>query len=78
MSGNVEPPNTPRICILTPGHLSTNPRVVKEADALTGAGYEVNIIAADYALWRGKTIMRSRGDLGELFARCRSVRIRPA
>ena len=30
-----------RVCILTPGHLSTNPRLVKEADALAGAGYKV-------------------------------------
>jgi glycosyltransferase involved in cell wall biosynthesis len=40
-----------RVCILTPGHLSTNPRVVKEADALAGAGYKVSVIAADYAHW---------------------------
>jgi glycosyltransferase involved in cell wall biosynthesis len=40
-----------RICLLTPGHLSTNPRLVKEADALVGAGHDVTIIAADYALW---------------------------
>jgi hypothetical protein len=40
-----------RICILTPGHLSTNPRVVKEADALAGAGYNVSVIAADYVHW---------------------------
>ena len=40
-----------RVCILTPGHLSTNPRVVKEADALAGAGYEVRVIASDYVQW---------------------------
>ena len=28
-----------RVCLLTPGHLSTNPRLVKEADALANAGY---------------------------------------
>src|SRR5437868_13937483 len=41
----------PRICILTPGHLSTNPRLVKEADALAGNGYDVQVIAADFASW---------------------------
>ena len=39
------------MCILTPGHLSTNPRLVKEADALAKAGYHVSVIAADFALW---------------------------
>ena len=49
-------PHTPlserrRVCILTPGHLSTNPRLVKEADSLADAGYEVSVIAADCTLW---------------------------
>jgi glycosyltransferase involved in cell wall biosynthesis len=43
--------SAPRICILTPGHLSTNPRLVKEADALVGAGYDVKVIAADFMQW---------------------------
>ena len=34
----------PRICLITPGHLSSNPRLVKEADALTQAGHHVSII----------------------------------
>jgi glycosyltransferase involved in cell wall biosynthesis len=42
---------SPRICILTPGHLSTNPRVVKEADALASANYDVKVIAGDFAYW---------------------------
>jgi glycosyltransferase involved in cell wall biosynthesis len=41
----------PRICLVTPGHLSTNPRLVKEADALVEAGHEVAIVAADYTPW---------------------------
>ncbi len=41
----------PRVCLLTPGHLSTNPRLVKEADALSESGFDVSVIAADYALW---------------------------
>ena len=40
-----------RICLITPSHLSMNPRVVKEADALTEAGYDVAVIAADFSEW---------------------------
>src|SRR5262249_43375421 len=40
-----------RICLITPGHLSRNPRLVKEADALTEAGYDVAVIAADFSQW---------------------------
>ena len=40
-----------RICLVTPGHLSTNPRVVKEADALSKSGHHVRVIAADYLRW---------------------------
>jgi glycosyltransferase involved in cell wall biosynthesis len=40
-----------RICIITPGHLSTNPRVVKEADALAAAGHSVHVIACAYSAW---------------------------
>lgn len=34
-----------RICIVTPGALGSNPRVVKEADALHSAGFEVTTIS---------------------------------
>jgi len=40
-----------RVCLITPGHPSKNPRVVKEADALTEAGYDVHVIAGDYHPW---------------------------
>jgi glycosyltransferase involved in cell wall biosynthesis len=40
-----------RICLLSPGHLSTNPRLVKEADALADAGHEVVLITGDYSPW---------------------------
>lgn len=33
------------ICIITPGHVSSAPRVVKEADALAAAGYRVHVVA---------------------------------
>jgi len=40
-----------RICLVTPGHLSTNPRLVKEADALAAAGYEVSVVSARFIHW---------------------------
>lgn len=36
-----------RICLISPGHVASNPRLVKEADALHRAGYQVKVIAAD-------------------------------
>jgi len=39
------------VCIVTPGHPSKNPRVVKEADALVEAGFEVRVVAGDYHPW---------------------------
>ena len=32
-----------RIAIVTSGHLSTSPRVVREADALAAAGHDVAV-----------------------------------
>ena len=40
-----------KICIVTPGHLAANPRVIKEADALTAAGHRVSVISGDYSEW---------------------------
>jgi glycosyltransferase involved in cell wall biosynthesis len=43
------------ICIITPGNVGSNPRVVKEADALVEAGYEVRVVAGDMVPWvRGR------------------------
>jgi hypothetical protein len=39
------------ICLVTPAHLSTNPRLIKEADALTEAGYKVSIVSARFMSW---------------------------
>src|SRR5690349_10709759 len=36
-----------RICLISPGHVAFNPRLVKEADALTLAGYAVHVVAAN-------------------------------
>ncbi len=43
-----------RICLVTPGQPSTNPRLVKEADALTQAGYDVQVVACKYQSWADK------------------------
>ena len=36
-----------RICLVSPGHLASNPRLVKEADALSDAGFAVKVVAGD-------------------------------
>ena len=35
----------PLICLLTPGHLASTPRLLKEADALIDAGYRVQVVS---------------------------------
>src|SRR5207244_3796127 len=52
-----------RICVVTPGQPSTNPRAVKEADALTEAGYDVSMICGRMASWADDAdhaLLRSR------------------
>jgi hypothetical protein len=39
-------PVPPRVCLIAPGHLASTPRLVKEADALTEAGYRVHVVFA--------------------------------
>jgi len=39
-----------RICIITPGNISSNPRTVKEAETLLEAGYDVKVICGDTAV----------------------------
>ncbi len=38
----------PLICLITPGHLASAPRVLKEADALVGDGYDVHVISGGH------------------------------
>lgn len=38
---------TVRICLVSPGHIASNPRLVKEANALYQAGYDVRVVAAN-------------------------------
>jgi len=35
----------PRVCLITPGHLASTPRVLKEADALAAAGYDTHVVS---------------------------------
>ncbi len=41
----------PKVCLLTIGQPSTNPRLVKEADALVEAGFEVDVICGHWTSW---------------------------
>jgi glycosyltransferase involved in cell wall biosynthesis len=43
-SGNMGS-NPARICLITPGHAASTPRLVRNADALAEAGYEVHVVA---------------------------------
>jgi glycosyltransferase involved in cell wall biosynthesis len=40
-----------KIVLISPGQPSLNPRLVKEADALTGAGYDVTVLYAYWNQW---------------------------
>ena len=44
-----------KITLLTTGQPSTNPRLVKEADALAAAGYEVTVLYCYWADWATET-----------------------
>lgn len=37
-----------KVCLITPGHISTNPRLVKEATSLSQAGFKVHIVFTQY------------------------------
>lgn len=40
--------SAPRLCLVSPSHVSANPRLVKEANALHAAGYRVHVVAGRY------------------------------
>jgi glycosyltransferase involved in cell wall biosynthesis len=51
------------ICLITTGQPSTNPRLVKEADALVEAGHTVRVLCAHWAVWADvadRTFLQSR------------------
>ena len=41
----------PSICVVTAGHLSTCPRMLKAADALYAAGWRVRMVSASHSAW---------------------------
>ena len=43
------------VCLITPGQPSTNPRLLKEADALVEAGHAVHVVCAHWADWADDT-----------------------
>jgi hypothetical protein len=40
-----------RVTVITAGHASTCPRMLKAADALHGAGYHVHLVSANFSPW---------------------------
>lgn len=40
-----------RVCVITAGHLSTSPRMLKAADALHEAGYQMRVICTNHVQW---------------------------
>ncbi|MDB5487765.1 MAG: hypothetical protein JWQ58_1480 [Reyranella sp.] len=58
------------VCIVSPGNLASNPRVLKEADALHGAGYDVTAIVCDY-----NEVLRQADDEIEAAVRWKVVRV---
>jgi glycosyltransferase involved in cell wall biosynthesis len=52
-----------KICIISTGQPSTNPRLVKEADALSEAGFQVTVIVCHWVRWADeldKNIVKGR------------------
>ncbi len=51
------------ICIVTAGHLSTSPRMLKAADSLAAVGYRVRVVSARHTDWAAaadRDVRRSR------------------
>src|ERR1043166_8220306 len=40
-----------RVCIITAGHLSTCPRMVKAADAFAAVGHHVRVVSCRFTPW---------------------------
>ena len=52
-----------RVCLVTTGQPSTNPRLVKEADALAAAGYRVTVVGAfggDWAVEADRSLLATK------------------
>lgn len=50
-----------RVCLVTPGHPSTNPRLVKEADALVEEGASVTVVHGRFIAWADATDVEFAG-----------------
>ena len=53
-----------RVCVVTAGHLSTSPRMLKAADALQDAGYRVRVVSTRHVGWAwlaDQFVMKTRG-----------------
>jgi len=53
-----------RVCVVTAGHLSTCPRMLKAADAFLEAGYSVRLVSAQFMDWAtqaDKELLETRG-----------------
>src|SRR5262245_40111477 len=56
-------PNTKTICLVTSAQPSSNPRLVKEADALTECGYRVEVVCCygdDWAQEADRVLLQSK------------------
>lgn len=62
-----------RVCLLSPGHLSTNPRLVKEALALKEAGHDVHIIHGSFTAWGAQ----NDAPIAKVIGSTRAVRFGP-
>src|SRR2546425_11675851 len=51
---------TPRITIVTAGHLSSCPRMLKAADAVFNAGYRVRVVSARHTPWASQADLTVR------------------
>src|SRR5438093_8142894 len=61
-------PGRARVCVVTAGHLSTSPRMLKAADALARAGHRVRVVSTRHVDWAAAAdalLRRSRGDAWE-------------
>jgi glycosyltransferase involved in cell wall biosynthesis len=57
----------PRICVVTAGHLSTCPRMLKAADALSRAGYAVHVVSTRFLPWAVEADRHARGSRENLW-----------
>jgi len=75
------------ICLVTPGHLGSNPRIVKEADALIQQGHQVHVVYAQThcrdldrdasilksARWQAHPVRGLAGSVGHRLRRLRQL-----